>query len=920
MSALLPPDRQLLAHILNEAHVLLWTARVRRVGEDFHWQFSLLPESAHSPLLDYTRYHQTGHLWEPDNSPDFYATQKTYQAALARGANRYQQQFRLVRGAETLWLEELAGIEATGPDEWLFTGIIRDVTKSKLTEESERRATVELHRVLNHAECLLWHATVTDLGDPTFHWELVFPMSAMKRRIFDEMKSDVTNEIYAPFDVPQLPEMIERAQTAMRRGAKGYEQEFAITRRRDGQTFWIREQVVIAPAGPKRWELSGVMIDITARRLAERAQRDSEMQLRHFVDRADCLLWQARLDHRADGDYDWFITAHPSMMFRRLFKREPETPVLLWTRENAPDFDRMNDRWRRALVANEPNYEQEFRYLADGQLFWLHEQASVMKRDGGTVFLAGVIIDITARKLAELQLTTEKERLAVTLRAMDEAVATVGLDGEVTFLNRAAELLLGIEAGAALGRRFPELARLEIGHPSRTAPWPIDVALHEGHSAFLPPDSQLARPSGPPVRIEGCVAPLRDAQSGRQGAVLVLRDVTERHVLQSHMQRASNLESVGLLAGGIAHDFNNILTAISLNLSLAQLEVAAGSELADHLKQARSATDRAGELARQLLTFAKGGDPLLSAVNLTEVIEEVARFTLRGSRVDYTLALAPDLWPARADRGQFAQIVQNLVLNAAQAMPDGGSVRIAAHNVCLGFNAGGTLAPGDYVHLTISDTGAGIAPEALAQIFTPYFTTKKEGHGLGLAVVYSIVKKHHGSIEAHSALGVGTTFDLRLPAARDQATERSAPPPVTGAMHGRVLIMDDEEPILRVLLTFLRRLGLEVETVGDGAEAVACYRAAFERGQPHDLLIMDLTVPGKMGGREAIAAILAFDPQARAIVASGYSGDPVLARYWEYGFRAVAPKPYDIEQLSRLIAQLLAERPGPPGTPPAAPR
>jgi nitrogen-specific signal transduction histidine kinase len=413
-------------------------------------------------------------------------------------------------------------------------------------------------------------------------------------------------------------------------------------------------------------------------------------------------------------------------------------------------------------------------------------------------------------------------------------------------------------------------------------------------------------PGAAPLHIDGSVAPLHAPTNRTTGAIVVFRDVTERNLLQAQLQRTATLESVGVLAGGIAHDFNNILTALLANLSLAEMDATPGSELENYLGEAHAATDRAAALAKQLLTFAKGGDPLLAAVDLGKAIEEVTRFTLRGTRVEAVFELAPDLWPARADAGQLAQIIQNLVLNASQSMPEGGIVKIAASNeeVPAGHRTG--LPAGRYVRLIVSDTGTGIAPEAMDKIFTPYFTTKSGGNGLGLAVVYSIVNKHHGTIDVRSSVGRGTTFEILLPA-DSGVTRETVTPHRRGRpeVHGRVLVMDDEPAILRVVGAYLRTLGLDVVTAADGEQAIREYREGLASGDRFDVVVMDLTVPGKMGGREAIAELRKLDSGVRAIVASGYSSDPVLANFASFGFSAVAAKPFDIVRLGDQVAKLL---------------
>ncbi len=382
-------------------------------------------------------------------------------------------------------------------------------------------------------------------------------------------------------------------------------------------------------------------------------------------------------------------------------------------------------------------------------------------------------------------------------------------------------------------------------------------------------------------------------------------DITARRRLEHELMRSSKLEAVGILAGGIAHDFNNILTVVLGNVTLAEMDTANDSSVRRMLHDAKRATLRARDLTQQLLTFAKGGDPVRAAIALPELLRESAEFSMHGAKSRCEFDLDPDLWPANADKGQLGQVVQNLVINAVQAMPQGGLVRIRAGNCSLLAGSVGALPAGDYVKITVSDTGAGIAPEHLNKIFDPYFTTKQQGSGLGLATVYSIARKHQGHIEVESRLGVGTTFHLWLPAAEHAEKVVPPMPEAPAALRVKVLFMDDEEPIREMAQMFLGRLGSEVVCAADGAAAVEAYRAALEIGQPFDVVVMDLTVPGGMGGREAMERLLKLDPQVCAIVSSGYSRDPVLGSYQRHGFRGILPKPYGLDQLRKVIAEVL---------------
>jgi signal transduction histidine kinase/ActR/RegA family two-component response regulator len=371
--------------------------------------------------------------------------------------------------------------------------------------------------------------------------------------------------------------------------------------------------------------------------------------------------------------------------------------------------------------------------------------------------------------------------------------------------------------------------------------------------------------------------------------------------LEAELQRSSRLESLGILAGGIAHDFNNLLTVIMGNITLAKLDSAGNPEVAPWLQAAEQGGMHARDLTMQLLTFAKGGDPIRKAVALAEVVRETAEFVLHGSKVRCEFEIEADLWPADVDRGQIGQVVQNIIINGIQAMPEGGTIQVTLGNALIASGSVADLAAGRYLKLCVTDRGVGIAPEFLPHIFDPYFTTKPQGSGLGLATVYSIVRKHLGRIEVDSKPGHGTTFRIWLPAARH------APAPVVPASEppvrqsGRVLIMDDEEAIRRSATALLQHMGLEVTAVSDGAEVLRDYSAAQAAGRPFDLVILDLTVPGGMGGRETMEKLRQMNSQVRAIVSSGYSSDPVIAQYRAHGFLGVVPKPYDLTELMKVI-------------------
>jgi len=520
--------------------------------------------------------------------------------------------------------------------------------------------------------------------------------------------------------------------------------------------------------------------------------------------------------------------------------------------------------------------------------------------------------DITWRKKAERDLFNEKERLAVTLASIGEGVITTDTKGRIILMNPVAEKITGWNLKTARNRTFGEVVRLVEERSEQQCLNPVERAMESGTVTSLDGKCRLVRKDGTWCNVSHSAAPIFDRERKIIGAVVVFSDITEELRTSKELLKVKKLETVGVLAGGIAHDFNNIIAAIMGNIELAQFSLKPSDTPYRQLDNAIKACGRARDLAQQLLTFSKGGAPVCRPTSLPELIKESADFVLHGSNALCTYEFATDLWKAEVDRGQMSQVIQNLVLNSIHAMPDGGRLTIKCFNCTdqkLISRAGLPLTR--YIGIEIEDAGTGIPHEIMDKIFEPYFSTRHTGSGLGLAIVHSIIAKHGGAILVDSVQGQGTVFTILMPAAEESEAQKAGnannekKAPASPAL---VLVMDDDPMIRSLARDILKIYGHETIEAEDGRQAVEIYTKQMKEQKPVDMVIMDLTIPGGMGGVEALKRLLEIDPAVSAVVASGYSNDPVMSNYREYGFKGRLIKPFSMKEMGDIVVRLTAEK------------
>ncbi len=858
------------------------------------------------------------HFWEVVHPDDRELVRQRGMARSRGEAAIPQYEFRIVtRSGETKWLELLA-TTIIYRGRTANMGNIEDISDRKRAEEALRESESRYRLLVENAPLGIMSLDVDGR------------ISGYNNRILEMLDivpgepPDTLNLLtYGPLTRAGIS---ERIRTCLK-SEEPTVSEHPYTLEDGGQLFL---RLHLTPTRDSSGQISGTQAlveDVTQRRLAEVELRDSEQRYRSLFEHSPISQWEedfsgakAYLDGlRRLGieNFEQHFGTNPQALQDCISRIRVvdvnEATVELYSAAGKEEvlsavgasFSEESAQALKeiilAVARGETEYEIETTVRTlKGAVRDIHLKLSVVPGYEQTCSKVLVsIVDITEMKRAELALRESEEKYRMVVDNASDAIF-VAQAKALKFVNPKTEELTGYT-----GKELTSAPYLSFVHPDdREA-----VALRRTSSLTGRPSAdaytfRIIDKHGSTKWAE--THPISITWEGRPATLNFTRDITEKRKLERELLKVAKLESIGILAGGIAHDFNNILTAILGNISIARLYSRSEEKVFDRLTEAEKACLRAQGLTQQLLTFSKGGAPIKKVSDISSLIEDSSRFALIGSNVRCEFSIEAGLWPVEVDEGQIGQVINNLIINADHAMPEAGLIHVLAQNVTVPETPSLPLNPGRYVHISIRDQGCGIPRELLSQVFDPYFTTKQKGSGLGLATSYSIIKNHGGLITVDSELGIGTVFHIYLPA--DLQREPEQPETVEQAIsgHGKVLLMDDDDSIRLLAGEMLSMMGYEILTARDGAEAIELYRTAMKSDRPFNAVILDLTVPGGMGGKETIERLTRIDPKVKAIVSSGYSNDPIMADHEAYGFVGVVAKPYTTKQLTETLCRIIA--------------
>jgi PAS domain S-box-containing protein len=789
--------------------------------------------------------------------------------------------------------------------------LVAEKEKAQEAFNALRESEQKLKQVTESLNAYLWSVNIAEQGEVeiTFITDTFFKIVGYKPHEFPKAENKMQQfmEIVHPDDRAYIRNAIQRAKTG-----ESINLNYRIISK-DGKDHW--HYIHAFPAEDQRGHINrihGVGFDITNRKLAEEALRKSEEKYATFMRYSTEAIWCIDLKEPIPADLS--VNDQVEKIFQNAYLSDCNDAMANLYGYNLA-IEIIGLPMRKGLLRDAPDNRHYLHQFVEAGYRLRNAEFKERDKSGNVkVMLVGFVgivenehlvrawgmqRDITEQRCAEEALKESEEMYRRLIERSPDAII-VHSEGKIDYINNAGvKLYGGKKVSDFLGHKL-----IEFSHPNfrELGQKRIQQIYQEKKEVSLM-EQKMVRLDGTEFDVEVMGAPI--IYKGRASGQSIVRDITERKKMEMELQRTQTLESVGILAGGIAHDFNNILTAVLGNISLGKMYADSQEQAQTVLNEAEKATLQAKDLTQQLLTFSKGGAPVKETTSIYEIIKDSASFVLRGSNVDAEYKFPKDLWSVDVDAAQISQVVQNLIINAEQAMPDGKKIFIGLENKHLNKPLNPDMLPGKFVKIKIVDTGIGIPKEHLNKIFDPYFTTKQKGSGLGLATSYSIIKRHNGHIGVKSEIGKGTEILIYIPASNDQVPDKKRGDDSLQNGGGRILVMDDEKMLLQLSEQFLTHLGYQVSTVYDGESALKAYKSASQQGSPFAVVIMDLTIPGGMGGKETIKELQKFDPDVKAIVSSGYSNDPVMANYMEYGFQAVLTKPYKIETMSNVIARVV---------------
>jgi PAS domain S-box-containing protein len=805
----------------------------------------------------------------------------------------YDGEFRFTRpSGETRWVHTITSpIRSAAGDIIGYVGANEDITERKRSEEALRESE-ERYRLLTHNIPVgLYRNTPGPKG------RFIMANQAIAKMFgFDTVEEFMKWSVASLYQNPVDREVFSKKLLSQGRVVG----EHLRLKKRDGTPIWgaVTVQVVHDESG-SIIHFDGMIEEITERKQAEEAFRQSEAII-----------------HRVFGAVPVGICIMKDRVYQSANKNwcesfgYPEESILGKTTrilyESDEEYQRVGrELYNQLLEKGLTTVETKLR-RSDGVLRDVVLIAAPLQSDDLEAGIVIVIRDVTDSKQAKEALQRSKALLRKVLDTVPSYICAKDINGRFLLVNKALASFYGSTVDEMTGLLHADICEDEEELQTMLA---ADREVIESGKPKIIPEESMKNPDGSVTYLETIKIPF--AVFGDPAVLIMARDITERKQLEEELSKSDKLESIGILAGGVAHDFNNILTVILGNISLANIIADEDIEKAKKiLSEAEKATLSAKDLTQQLLTFAKGGEPVKKTIRISSLILDTVRFALRGSNVNYDFQLEDFLWSVDVDKGQFKQVINNLVINADQAMPEGGTISVNTRNAVISSKDALPLEDGKYVKITIKDQGHGIPEDHKLKIFDPYFTTKQKGSGLGLATCYSILKKHNGHIAVESEQNVGTTFTIYLPASSELVDVKEEKKTDVSKINGKILVMDDESVLLDVVSKVLQHIGCDTEGATDGTDAVKLYRKAMKSGKPFDAVILDLTIPGGMGGKETIKRLLKIDPDVKAIVSSGYSNNPVLANFQDYGFISLVTKPYRIDQLREVLQSVLQEKSG----------